>query len=164
MIIHVHQADVEHGTIIVSGEETLAMPEAFELVGAATFTGKCSCIGDELFLVKGTLTFTAKTLCARCIRPVRFIMNIPLEERFSREDVSGEDKEIYSFVGDDIDLSLALHEAALTALPLRVLCREDCKGLCPICGTDRNENECGCEPVQNNAFSVLKKLDLPKEV
>ena len=84
---------------------------------------------------------------------------------------------LYRFEGDEFAVLIpdgsrnqagsvfeALRQAALTALPYRLLCRPDCKGLCPICGVDRNETDCSCEMNTENPFAILRKLDLPEEV
>ncbi len=163
MIVPVRQANVQEKPVQLIGEVTLDITEEFTLLEPATFSGQCQCLGDGLFLVSGTLAFVCSTPCARCLKPTVIGISIPFEERFARE-LTAEEEEIYPYTGNEIDLAPALNEAANMALPLRVLCIEDCKGLCPQCGADRNESECGCQTASDSAFSVLKQLDLPEEV
>src|SRR4029077_12174807 len=67
------------------------------------------------------------------------------------------------FDGKTIDLDPIVREQVLLALPLSVLCKEDCKGLCPECGQDLNERECGHKPANPlNPFAKLKDLKLNK--
>lgn len=98
--------------------------------------------------------------CARCLAPV----HITLETQFSRtvatqlekEDVSDE----YLLVcRDSIEIGEPLREELLLSLPTRLLCRDDCKGLCPKCGKDLNSGECGCTASEPDPrWAVLKKL------
>ena len=161
MIIQVRQASLQEKPLHVCADIMLDMPAEFELEKPASFIGECLCIREGLFLVTGTLEFECKTFCARCLKPVSIQLSVPFEERFAREDTVQGDEEIYAYTGGEINTDRALSEAAFMALPMRVLCREDCKGLCPVCGADQNENECGCPMDSDNAFSVLKQLDLP---
>jgi uncharacterized protein len=64
----------------------------------------------------------------------------PIGGSFASDDA---EEEVYT--GKVIDLDPILREQVLLALPSYPVCREDCKGLCPVCGTNLNERECGCE-------------------
>ncbi|MDD2499121.1 MAG: DUF177 domain-containing protein, partial [Desulfitobacteriaceae bacterium] len=55
------------------------------------------------------------------------------------------EEEIYFYEGDKIDILPQVLQTILLELPMKVLCREDCKGLCPVCGTNLNIKECRCE-------------------
>lgn len=87
--------------------------------------------------------------CARCLKPVERALEFSYSEAFRRPDQDPLDDEGVResvFEGDEIDLSEGFREQLLLALPMRQLCREDCRGLCPICGADLNEGDCGCRP------------------
>ena len=65
------------------------------------------------------------------------------------------------FDGKTIDLDPIIREQVLLALPVSVLCREDCKGLCTVCGEDLNEKDCGCErKVVDVRLAKLKDIKL----
>ena len=76
------------------------------------------------------------------------------------------DRAGYEIVDDltAIDLSTLIRDAVLMDLPVRVLCREDCQGLCPVCGTDRNREDCGHRPeaAPDPRWAKLAELDLPE--
>jgi uncharacterized protein len=77
-------------------------------------------------------------------------------------DLAEVDVETYD--GHTIDLSRALREQVLLALPPSPLCQEDCKGLCPVCGADRNERDCGHKPESTDPrWQALKKIQLDKK-
>ncbi len=109
--------------------------------------------------------FVAKQTCDRCtkefdeefetsFKSIYFISHSSDEEK---EDESG----IYYLSPDEdkINLSNDTMESILLALPMKVLCTEDCKGLCSICGVNKNEEECDCkDEIRNPVWDSLLKL------
>ena len=82
----------------------------------------------------------------------------PFTEDFSRRD-EAPDAEENSFGDDGIDLAPLVRDTVLAALPIRNLCRPDCKGLCPKCGADLNQGDCGCDrEAVDLRLEVLKNL------
>jgi uncharacterized protein len=69
-----------------------------------------------------------------------------------------EEGETYPLAHDEIDLEPLARETVVLELPQAPLCREDCLGLCPHCGVDRNEGTCSCEPPRDPRWSVLDEL------
>lgn len=129
----------------------------------------------EMIKVAGRINFTLRTACSRCLaifdRPIsqRFTM------RFSRQipqdvhsDAEGENIELtagqiglYFYEGDSIDLDDMIQEQVVLALPFNPICREDCRGLCPRCGVDLNQESCQCAGLKPaGPFDVLKNLKL----
>jgi uncharacterized protein len=71
----------------------------------------------------------------------------------------GDELEMGLFEGHEIDLGSFLREVMTLALPLQPLCREDCRGLCPGCGADRNAGSCGCDQQRaKTPFAALEAL------
>jgi uncharacterized protein len=69
------------------------------------------------------------------------------------------EENVYVLAGDQVELGEMLREQIILAEPMQPLCREDCRGLCPVCGQNRNERECGCpEERPSSPFEVLKRL------
>ncbi len=66
--------------------------------------------------------------------------------------------DLYPLEGQVVDFSAVLREQVDLALPMRAVCREDCRGLCAGCGADLNSEACRCEPVRDERFSQLKEL------
>lgn len=92
-------------------------------------------VQGQALLVTGRLATVASGRCSRCLRPVEW----PLEVRqfvYHRE-LRGE---------DFVDLTENIREDILLELPQRILCDENCRGLCPDCGKDLNEGPCHCAP------------------
>ncbi|TDF98267.1 YceD family protein [Paenibacillus piri] len=106
--------------------------------------------------VTGELNIEAEQPCSRCLTPVKQKLDIPFHETFARaadgskpedEDgyVSREDEDIHYVTDEKIELLPYVIENVVLALPFVPLCVEDCQGLCPVCGKNRNEQACGCK-------------------
>jgi uncharacterized protein len=116
----------------------------------------------------GELDTALELPCARCLEPVveevkrKFdLLYRPLGVDAGREELSvtGAEAEISYYQGEGLLLEDALREQVLLALPLKVICREDCKGLCPHCGTNLNSGQCSCtEPIDDPRWSALKEI------
>jgi uncharacterized protein len=90
----------------------------------------------------GTVSAPWVGLCRRCTTPVEGELRIAVHERFA--DGSLPEDEFYPITDDTIDLGPMVRDAIVLELPMAPLCREDCRGLCPQCGADRNEGDCAC--------------------
>ncbi|MDI6740108.1 MAG: DUF177 domain-containing protein [Candidatus Edwardsbacteria bacterium] len=124
----------------------------------------------EIVLVTGSLEFTADQSCSRCLKifPRTFRQEIDLCYRPSaaprhgkdhEDELSADDLITIVYKKNEIDLWPEIREAALLALPLKPLCREQCKGICPSCGRDLNAKECECrEDRTDPRWEKLKKL------
>ena len=74
-------------------------------------------------------------------------------------DLAAADHEVFD--GKTINLATIVREQVLLALPMSVVCKEDCRGLCPICGQDQNQSACDCERhVPDPRFAALKNIKL----
>jgi uncharacterized protein len=110
-------------------------------------------IVDDIRL-KGRFDGRFQVPCARCIEPVE----IPLTAEFdlifrpaaadadpTERSITAPETEIGYYQGDSLALEDVLREQVLLSLPLKTLCKPDCKGLCPRCGVDRNRQPCSCD-------------------
>jgi len=134
------------------------------LVFAAPLSVNCQLVFDgKGFTVSGDAETVLRSVCARCAEAFDEPLSFTFEERFvkSAELFADEDEECYTFEGDRITLDTALMDNLFLQLPLISVCREDCKGLCPVCGVNRNESSCLCEqPKPEGPFAALSALDL----
>jgi len=109
--------------------------------------------------VQGTVTAPWVGTCRRCAEPVSGELLIPVHERFGDARAgTTEDEDFYPIVDDDIDLGPLVRDAVVLELPMAPLCREDCAGLCPQCGADRNEGDCGCVAPRDPRWANLDVL------
>jgi uncharacterized protein len=106
---------------------------------------------DERIVVSGQLSCSVRMQCSRCLDPVDEVLIVPFEEQFKLvkdgEAELNDDDEAVPVTGEKIDLAPFLAEELMVQLPYAPICSEDCKGLCPKCGTNWNEQSCGCETV-----------------
>jgi uncharacterized protein len=111
-------------------------------------------------MVTGRVQAPWRGVCRRCTAPVEGVLELSMKERFCDPPSRGEpeDEEAYPIVEDTVDLGPMLNEAILTELPLAPLCRDDCLGLCPHCGVDRNEEECSCVAPRDLRWASLDVL------
>lgn len=102
----------------------------------------------NLYYVKGNLNADVDFVCARCLTPFTHHATVAFSETFASADdpilKEDEDSDILPIEGDEIELDSLLQEDFLLAMPTFPLCQEDCKGLCPTCGVNRNETTCTC--------------------
>jgi uncharacterized protein len=97
----------------------------------------------EGLLVTGTVRATAVVHCVRCLRDLDHQVEVEVRELFALEPGDDED-EGYAVLPDDrLPLDTMARDALVLAFPAFPLCRPDCAGLCPVCGADRNANDCG---------------------
>lgn len=112
---------------------------------------------NERILVQGTLTTGASFTCSRCLKDFTCNIDLPIQEEFHPTlDIETGAKlpppdESGAFMINEhhvLDLLEAVRQYRLLALPMKPLCKAECAGLCPTCGTDLNEGPCGC-PADN---------------
>ena len=128
-------------------------------------------LAEELFSAGETvsidsrLTVTVHAHCAKCLEPVEYPMDIEVKAEFKRTP----DEDGFLIRGHEIDAGEAAFEALLTELPMRFVCSEDCRGLCPVCGVNRNKSLCTClqgaaGPSPFEALAVLLGNQTTEEV
>jgi uncharacterized protein len=99
---------------------------------------------------------TYEAQCSRCLRPITRTVSNHVRELFEPDPIDGE---TYPLEGEEIDLELPVRDTLLLDLPAAPVCREDCAGLCPHCGADRNETDCDCDPnPPDPRWDALKSL------
>jgi len=117
--------------------------------------------------IQGTLSVTMQATCDRCLETTTF----PIENQFDllympAEATRGGEEEIHQagievgyYEGNGLALQDVLREVVLLALPMQLVCNEACKGICPVCGQDRNQRDCGCQSeTVDDRWSKLKSL------
>ena len=103
------------------------------------------------FLVTGSVRGTVSTRCGRCLAPLTLeIGNDHVELYYAKSDIDSE----------EVDISNDVRDELLIELPMNPLCNEECKGLCPVCGTDLNKKQCRCKKPGNPVWSVLDGIEL----
>ncbi len=104
-----------------------------------------------------------KAICARCLKEISDVLNISFEKTVCEEgDLQNEDNDDYVEISDGmLDIDEALIEDIILNFPSKVLCNDDCKGLCPKCGIDLNTSSCKCvtKEIDPRLAPLLKFFD-----
>ena len=122
-------------------------------------------VGAEI-RIRGDVETRIEAACDRCLGSFDF----PVEHQFdltyrpmsaiAREEeikVTDEELDVGFYQGEGIQLADVIAEQIILAMPMKVVCREECRGLCPICGADRNREACQCpEPHSDSPFAALR--------
>lgn len=120
--------------------------------------------------VRGRLDGVVETDCARCLDRYPVTLEEELDLFFlprdagqpaeQEEEVELDDRDVVVgyYDGDRLDLGEVLREQVLLGLPLKPLCRDECLGLCPTCGRNRNRSDCGCAPAEEPVDPRLEPL------
>ena len=117
-------------------------------------------------VTRGFLRTVLRAVCARCLEefelPVAeevFVVYAPIGDYQTEEELEAESLNQELYTGEEIDLWPIVQEQLLLALPIKPLCREDCLGLCPFCGQNRNLEPCQCDDrVGHPGLAGLKDL------
>ncbi|MBA2539513.1 MAG: DUF177 domain-containing protein [Deltaproteobacteria bacterium] len=155
--------------------EALEVPEVDPEAGHGVAELDLDAVETHSF-ANGQFTGEVTVACSRCVNPVKLPIDeklhvtflpaseMPADDDDESEDgaeVSEDDLDVFPFDGETIDLEPLFREQFVLAVPYAPLCREDCKGLCPQCGIDRNTGTCACEAPGDPRLAALKGLKLP---
>ena len=119
---------------LVVGDSSISPRSAIEV------SMTCESQSDSI-TVMGSVSAPWAATCRRCLTPVAHWLTIQADEIF---DKRSEDGDSYPLEIDFIDLEPMVRDLILLELPIAPVCRDDCAGLCPECGTNRNEITCAC--------------------
>ena len=126
--------------------------------------GRLSAAGHGRFYFSGSLDGTAVTSCRRCLTDVALDVHEDVSLLFAESGVDeAEEDDVFLIPANarELDLRPAVREEWLLAVPQFALCREDCKGLCPTCGADRNTADCHCAPAVDPRWAGLREGRAP---
>ena len=175
MLVNIHQItedgldfEIERpGFVVEEGKESLPLSQV-----RADFHLEWE---DRQIHICGGVSAVMVIHCSRCSKefslPVRESFDFraipPLDLKFPEtQELSSDELEITFLEGEEIDLEQIMRENIYLSIPLRPLCSESCRGLCPHCGRDLNEGDCGCpegalDP-RFQALEILRRKMIPK--
>jgi uncharacterized protein len=119
-----------------AGLEEITFIKPVQVSGSYVFTG-------ENFFLRGRIDAEYVALCSRCLKEVRSSLSVGFSEEFGREpDESHPDRYLYQ--GERIEMGQMVGDLISLNTPMKHLCADGCRGLCPVCGGDRNAMDCHC--------------------
>lgn len=130
----------------------------FDFKAPVRVSGRVRSIGDTLE-ISGAITGRYVSACDNCGKAVEGGLDIVIDETINSE--AGDlDPECFVLSGVTLDISGLINSLVWENLPMRTLCREDCKGLCSICGQDLNEGVCNCDhTVYDPRLAILRERE-----
>jgi uncharacterized protein len=155
---------IERNGAVLQYEMDLDSHETGGGMSQIDFVGKMHIKGSVKFL-ESILTVTANiksvlsAKCYRCMKDVEKPFSIDMEEIFEPAN-SPKSLNSYEYSGYMLDITQAVIDAIYLNIPRRILCKDDCKGLCPVCGCDLNDAQCDClmKNRGNSDFDGLKDM------
>ncbi len=160
--IFTSEGKVKKISSVYNGEQVFYMgavhPITDKSEGLLSFTN----IGTGRILLEGEMNLKAEIPCDRCLQSVE----VPIAVSFSHEiaapneeNVPSEDEEQCFMSGYELDVDALMNNEILINMPVKVLCQEECKGICMVCGKNLNEGECGCDTfVPDPRMAAIKDI------
>lgn len=110
----------------------------------------------------GSVSAPWSTVCRRCLTDISGVANADVDELYRpQRDGVALDADAVPIEGGQLDLGPLVRESILLELDAERVCRDDCAGLCPVCGVDRNDVECACDTsVSDNRWAALDEIVL----
>lgn len=165
----------------VQPDEIGLLPEEAQVSGPLSLSAHLTNAGDHVY-VEGVIDGSFIRECVRCLKRYETYAEVPFTAAYRLSDptartrgratkdhrresdeergseASDQEDDVYTCTADQIDLAEMLREHIILSTPMQPLCQEECRGLCPVCGQDRNEHTCRCvETPQKNPFSILQE-------
>jgi len=141
--------------------------ERVVLAEPPAISGQITRDGNRL-KVAGQAQARVQVECDRCLQPVELPVKTDFDLEYVRTEqyresqaaeLSEEDLDLSVYEGEAIEIDEIAREQLLLAVPTQVLCKEDCKGLCATCGTNRNLADCNCEDINiDPRWAELRKM------
>ncbi len=144
-------------TYDLTPEELEIKSDELAVEGAVKTVGRMSNAGDVL-LLEATMSAQVRRTCGRCLKEFTAVTKAEVVEKFYPAGAENIEQDAFVYDSDVIDITEPLREGLLLAEPMQALCKQDCRGLCPVCGADLNDGDCGCE-----RFSVDPRLAALKQ-
>lgn len=162
-----------HQTYHLHTEEFDLMSDDWVLNGSMDIDVEISHQGQFLDM-DGQVCTEVKAPCARCLEPVMAQVESEVHEQllyakdvtlFSHLAVGEVEEKYFIYDNDTLDITDIIREIILADLPQKVLCRDDCRGLCPKCGKNLNQGSCSCDLHEvDPRLAILAKLNDVEEV
>lgn len=134
----------------------------FEIAEKTPVTLDVSNIENGKARIQGHVRLTFRTACDRCLTEVPTVLDLDFERVALSTETAEEDEaaDDMDFMEDDqLNVETLVYDEIIGNWPAKVLCREDCRGICPVCGQNRNERECGCDTfVPDPRMAVIQDI------
>lgn len=135
---------------------------SFEIMEKSPVSFTFTNIGKEKARVEAEVRLVFRTNCDRCLEEVPLTLDLKFERIAASPEVSTEDEEMddLSFMeGYYLNVETFVYNEIIGNWPAKILCKEDCRGLCPVCGQNLNVRDCGCDTfVPDPRMAVIQDI------
>lgn len=146
----------------ISREVMLEMPcfsqgaQSYEILSKSPVTFVFTNTGEGKARLEGKVSLKVQGACDRCLTPVPVELNLD----FGQQEISFQTGLEEGYMeGSCLDTEAFVHNEILVSWPGKILCREDCRGICPVCGRDLNKGDCGCDTfVPDPRMAVIQDI------
>ena len=120
-------------------------------------------LGNKTVMIEGSTNVSLTLFCSRCLREIVFPMDIHILKEINfnlseEERAEGLDETNY-IIGYNLDVDILIYDEVLIGFPMKLLCSDDCKGICEKCGVNLNEKTCDCDTtVYDPRMSVIRDI------
>lgn len=142
----------------VAADDALFAGLDLALAGPVRVGGRLQATGEGRFYWHGSLHAVVAGECRRCLTPVTVPVEADIGVLFTQDAVDDPDAYALPPHATEVDLRPAVRDELALAAPGFMVCREDCRGLCPRCGKDLNAGPCGCGPAADLRWQALADL------
>ncbi|MCR5665312.1 MAG: DUF177 domain-containing protein [Eubacterium sp.] len=139
------EAKLEQTSVIVNGDE-------YPIVKQSPFTLSMKNVSNRELSISADLEIVVSIPCDRCLEAVERTLSLQIEEKLkldgAGEIVSGKEETADYMIGSGLDVDKLIYGEILVNWPAKVLCKEDCRGICSKCGTNLNVRTCDCDQTE----------------
>ena len=120
-------------------------------------------LGNKRVLIEGNTSISLILFCSRCLKPIEYPMDIRIDKEIDfnlTEEERAQNMDDTSYIiGYNLDVDILMYEEILLGFPMKLLCQEDCKGICKTCGMNLNEGTCDCDNTEYDPrMSVIRDI------
>ena len=134
--------------------------ESFEIMSKSPVSFLFTNAGPGKVKIEGNVTLSFRTGCDRCLEEVTTVLELVFDRTAAPGTSADEEADELSLADDcRLDVEAFVHDEILIHWPAKILCKDDCRGICPVCGQNRNIRECGCDTfVPDPRMAVIQDI------
>ncbi len=160
--IFTSEGKVKKISLAYDGESVFYMGAKYPIMDKSDVLLTFTNIGTGRILLEGEMSLKVEIPCDRCLQSVEVPIGVSFAHEIAapnEENVPSEEEEQCFMSGYELDVDALMNNEILINMPVKVLCREDCKGICMVCGRNLNEGECGCDTfVPDPRMAAIKDI------
>ena len=120
-------------------------------------------LGNKMVMIEGSTNISLVLFCSRCLNDIIYPMDIRISKEIdftiTEEERAESLDEMNYIIGYNLDVDILVYDEILIDFPMKLLCSEDCKGICRNCGTNLNEKTCDCDNTEyDSRMSVIRDI------